>query len=99
MSTELKPCPFCGGDVEIESWASGNQWRAECSECGVGESYNPTRQAAIDFWNSRHVPDGYALVPIDNLVLLLGNFAKSTEVPRYKRMAEAIIAAAQEEEG
>ena len=54
MSEELKPCPFCGGDVEIaegmnEAWVS-------CSnkQCGMGASgMFSTRKKAIAAWNTR----------------------------------------------
>jgi hypothetical protein len=57
-----------------------------------------TEAAGIQTRDLYAIPEGYALVPVDNLVLLLSNFAKSTDVPRFKRMAEAMITAAQEEQ-
>lgn len=72
MSEELKSCPFCGGEVEIKNWADGNQWSAECSECGVGESYNDTREDAVIFWNTRHIPEGHVLINLDSVLVPRG---------------------------
>lgn len=65
MSEELKPCPFCGGDAEFER--IGNSRRStivNCTECGAsqecGEEWGHGRT-----WNTRHIPEGYALVPVE----------------------------------
>lgn len=63
MIMELKPCPFCGGNayISLDEDAGGNMIfeAVICRECGV-EHYN-----GIDSWNTRHTPEGYALVPIE----------------------------------
>ena len=45
--TELLPCPFCGGEVEM----MGNQ--VFCNDCEMGSSPNHDLGAAIVAWNRR----------------------------------------------
>ena len=51
--TELKPCPFCGGEAEIYRHALVSWVR--CKECGVDTpaALPQDEQLAIDFWNTR----------------------------------------------
>ena len=65
--TELKPCPFCGGEAELRFFNNGPSfsYRVECLNCTamVGrrfEEYSTNRtfwfgikQEAIDAWNTR----------------------------------------------
>ena len=57
--TELKKCPFCGGEANIESYDpyDGYQgdctvWRVKCSECKV-IIQKRTEKEAIEAWNRR----------------------------------------------
>ena len=56
MSEELKPCPFCGsGDIEVYGDSM-----FECQGCGF-----IIDDVSVSEWNTRHIPEGYKLVPID----------------------------------
>lgn len=68
--SELKNCPFCGGEVsldEIEPHKHLNgilpdhpgSWFIECS-CGVG-MIGEDKQDVIDRWNRRNAPDPHKL--------------------------------------
>ena len=51
---ELKPCPFCGGEAEIEmdeNW----YWNyyVFCQECKITTDYYETADEAIEAWNRR----------------------------------------------
>lgn len=48
---ELKPCPFCGGEVEIVM--SGGDRRVDCKTCGARSDWYDTEAEAIDKWNNR----------------------------------------------
>lgn len=57
MSNELKPCPFCGGEVEL--WAAKETLSIgrviECKKCGL-RICDPTAiidEQAIAAWNRR----------------------------------------------
>ena len=54
--TELKPCPFCGGEAETltaESMHGGYLFGIMCSDCrSRGDVYN-TEAEAIEAWNTR----------------------------------------------
>ena len=62
--TELKPCPFCGGEAYIEEESdsfSTVQYVARCKNCLVDvridadmtKSFEYNRQKAIEKWNNR----------------------------------------------
>ena len=50
-SSELLPCPFCGGEAHIIT-AAGESW-ALCDECKASTEAHTNRQSAIDTWNRR----------------------------------------------
>ena len=51
--TELKPCPFCGGEAEV--WVSNVTDRAivYCTVCDAQIRIRPNEQEAIEAWNKR----------------------------------------------
>jgi Lar family restriction alleviation protein len=49
MVTELKPCPFCGG----EAYAPDRTTWLRCRECGCETNYFETLEEAIEAWNRR----------------------------------------------
>lgn len=58
--TELKPCPFCGGEApEITNWRDGALPCVQCSaSCGAVLIHNSSARA-VDAWN-RRAPDPLA---------------------------------------
>ncbi len=76
MSEELKGCPFCGGSkisISFSEICCPIEWSAIalCSNCGcetegsgVCSDKEDAKQEAIEAWNTRHIPEGFALVPI-----------------------------------
>lgn len=54
---ELKPCPFCGGEVVIDYNKYTKVYSIACgnSECNLSVSTLPcqTAKEAIDIWNRR----------------------------------------------
>lgn len=69
MSNTLLPCPFCGGEADIEE-ISGNPftnepyaWAVGCKDCNIGW-YKETREDAIAAWNRRadHLPNATKMV-------------------------------------
>lgn len=54
--TELKPCPFCGGEAEVltaESMNGGYLFGIMCNDCrSRGDVYN-TEAEATEAWNTR----------------------------------------------
>ena len=57
---ELKPCPFCGGKVELEDISSidENYFMIQCvnTECGASTcfgDYSTTEQGVAEYWNRR----------------------------------------------
>ena len=84
MSDELKPCPFCGHHemyfdhhVVQPDNLNGGMWRcAKCDSSGPDGEYWHDREeeAKLDAakkWNTRHIPKGYALVPIERIQISL----------------------------
>lgn len=56
--SELKPCPFCGGEAEMHyvsdifSRHRPSYW-SQCCNCRMSGKHHRTRQEAIDAWNTR----------------------------------------------
>lgn len=55
MSTELKPCPFCGSkSIDEKGWASTDSAGPACDDCGAGAGgVNSTLAENIAHWNTR----------------------------------------------
>ena len=54
--SELKPCPFCGYDLDTKSlWhsADGKFWQVQCPACGVMTDWEYGMDKAINAWNRR----------------------------------------------
>lgn len=79
MAEELKPCPFCGCSMRLES---NHDWHrivgdhsAECvfldSETMMVPAIKDQREIAIADWNARAVPAGHVVVPRELLEELL----------------------------
>lgn len=57
----LKPCPFCGGQADIENIGSGEVedeyfYMISCEECGASACFgddSETKDGAISKWNRR----------------------------------------------
>ena len=55
MSEELKPCPFCGGNVQKVKSSGRWGWFVSCACAAVGPSAD-SRDEAIRAWNRRLEP-------------------------------------------
>ena len=51
--SELDPCPFCGGEANIEK---GNHYWAVCPDCATRGSAYGNRDNAVKAWNTRPSP-------------------------------------------
>lgn len=53
MNEELKPCPLCGGVVELRKTHDGRKV-IECDNCNMSVFlHGRTREEIVDFWNKR----------------------------------------------
>lgn len=66
-TSELLPCPFCGGEAFVNDDPTGNGgkphmngnvgigrlWSVECDECGADAGFWQDRNVAIAAWNTR----------------------------------------------
>ena len=51
--SDLKRCPFCGGEAKIQSNLLHN-YRIYCVECGCQTiSWSESKEKAIEAWNRR----------------------------------------------
>lgn len=54
--TELRKCPFCGGEAiigkRILDWATWD-YKIECSKCHCETDIYNTKQEVIEAWNKR----------------------------------------------
>lgn len=56
MPNELKPCPFCGGEAEIEQcylYGKIKGYMATCKKCGCQLKMYTSKQNAENCWNRR----------------------------------------------
>ena len=54
--TDLKPCPFCGGEAaedEEDQRFTRYPYYVECHNCGARSDEWKTKKEAIDAWNRR----------------------------------------------
>ena len=52
-TSELLPCPFCGGnDVELQNSFAGSK-KPVCMDCGASLHPSRSEEAAIEEWNAR----------------------------------------------
>lgn len=54
--SNLKPCPFCGGEAECNKWWSATiagKYATVCTKCSCGTDYYYTEAEAISAWNTR----------------------------------------------
>ena len=52
--TELKPCPFCGGEAEYckGDWIGKEYW-VKCTKCSCKTSLSNNYKKPIEEWNTR----------------------------------------------
>lgn len=65
--TELKPCPFCGGEAEVVEIHPG-MLRIVCNSCLARSGWLPdgaTRGEAIEAWNTRQPLECEASRPLN----------------------------------
>lgn len=63
--SELKPCPFCGGPVELEkTLGNGKWWGVICRNtlnrggtCAIQQIPSASEEAAVERWNRRTQPE------------------------------------------
>jgi len=54
MTDTLEPCPFCGGEAQVEFAAC---WVVECQDCAASTAGRDTEANAVSDWNRRAVPE------------------------------------------
>ncbi len=56
---KLKPCPFCGGEAEIQCFEclfesfEGRRYAVECKFCSCSLELFETEEEAVEAWNRR----------------------------------------------
>lgn len=68
--TDLKPCPFCGGEaqrssnVAYDNQADFEWFEVKCPECGCSTAMYATTSEAIEAWNARQPLEREATCPL-----------------------------------
>lgn len=50
-NTDLKPCPFCGGEAEVLVF--GGVYMVQCETCGIATDTDRIKEDVIKKWNTR----------------------------------------------
>lgn len=52
---KLKPCPFCGGDAEMQQgkYQGLNTFYVSCCGCGAQTDHEYAEEFAAELWNGR----------------------------------------------
>lgn len=89
---KLLPCPFCGGGAEIRYWRKMNSEFMQCGSVGCSKNHTfmefsdirtekrhdtDSEERAIKSWNTRHIPEGYVLVPNEPTETMLDSIVES----------------------
>ena len=56
MSEELRPCPFCGGEAQVNTWTMHGITESRCF-CSNSDCPNSVRTVAFEQWNTRPIED------------------------------------------
>ena len=54
--SELKPCPFCGGEAQVNTWTMHGITESRCF-CSNSDCPNSVRTVAFEQWNNRPIED------------------------------------------
>ena len=84
---KLLPCPSCGGKADFYREWTGQSF-VECSGCGM-------RSKSVIVWNTRHIPEGYVLVPVEPTGAMVNVNPRILHPRIAKEIYQAMIAAAQ----
>lgn len=50
--SELKPCPFCGGE-QVTTKKGKYMWWCKCEKCNAESGVRSKKEEAIEAWNRR----------------------------------------------
>ena len=54
--SELKKCPFCGGEAQVNTWTMHGITESRCF-CSNSDCPNSVRTVALEQWNTRPIED------------------------------------------
>jgi hypothetical protein len=94
MTSELKACPFCGGDAEhlTQRWGAPprNYHSVKCSRCGIWQdSRSDDAAEAAAIWNTR--PEAADKQLTDVVEKCRDRFAEYVELHRAKLTDDAVL--------
>lgn len=93
--SELLPCPFCGGKATLYGGPYAQEtysiWCENRHHMEGGMDQDEIKKA----WNTRHIPEGYALVSKSQLMTWYDVLQEAIDSPQYDHKARAKIAVRQ----
>ncbi len=89
MTEQLKPCPFCGGEPELEgrSEVYYDNKRYICSQCHAGSWYSKKESEARKYWNNAWNEDEADWKPVKSIFGF--NLFKCSRCGHEIRLAES----------
>jgi len=102
--SDLRECPFCNSNLEQDQYSTceaTDEYAVYCHGCEANGPFAESIDRAKEEWNTRHIPEGYALVPIGLLeaVAYTGvdfGFGKYELEDKHIKMARDLLEAVKE---
>lgn len=97
MDVDILPCPFCGNELKRTTQKINQTARCVTDGCIGVRMPSIILESSQDVaaWNTRHIPEGYALVPVEPTDAMVNVNPRILHPKIAKEIYQAMIAVAQ----
>lgn len=83
---DLKPCPFCGGEVKL-NYVGGDSYIPyyfiSCKECGCKQASSIHKEAVINAWNTRKPMEAVVAELEKEITIVEGERTEDIPITRF----------------